>query len=248
MNEKKLMNFLQVIDDMDVEIACVNETWFDQKEGVFTKKIKDAGFEPHHAYRDGKRGGGVAIIYKSQLTVKEGNASTSGYESFEYAYITITLKSKQKVVILCIYRKQEVTFSIFTEELSSLVEKLLFGGDALLVVGDFNVWVECEDDRNGKELTTLMGSFGLNQLVLEPTHREGHTLDQVYVNEFQLNVEHHVIHDTLGITTDHFPIILELPQGNTQNRQKTVIYRNLKNVDMDEFRKELSDRYRTILD
>ena len=66
MNEKKLMNFLQVIDDMDVEIACVNETWFDQKEGVFTKKIKDAGFEPHHAYRDGKRGRGVAIIYKSR--------------------------------------------------------------------------------------------------------------------------------------------------------------------------------------
>ena len=248
LNENKLQNFLQVIDDMDVEIACVNETWFDRKNGVFTKKIKDAGFEPHHAYRDGKRGGGVAVLYKSELTVKEGNASTSEYESFEYAYITVTLKSKQKVVILCIYRKQEVSFSLFIEEFSSLGEQLIFGGDALLVVGDFNVWVEVEDNRNGKELTTLMSSLGLNQQVLEPTHREGHTLDHVYVNEFQLNVEHQVIHDTLGITTDHFPIILELPQGNTQNKQKTVHYRKLKNVDMDAFRNDLQDRYRTIVD
>ena len=43
LNENKLQNFLQVIDDMDVEIACVNETWFDRKEGVFTKNIKEAG-------------------------------------------------------------------------------------------------------------------------------------------------------------------------------------------------------------
>ena len=43
-------------------IACVTETWFDSKEGKFTATIKKAGFEITHAYRENKRGGGVAIM------------------------------------------------------------------------------------------------------------------------------------------------------------------------------------------
>ena len=64
LNDEKLSNYLQVLEDNNIMIACITETWFDSKEGKFTATIKNAGFEITHAHRENKRGGGVAIIYK----------------------------------------------------------------------------------------------------------------------------------------------------------------------------------------
>ena len=68
-NAEKLSSFLQIMDDQKIGIACITETWFDRKNGPFTKTIRDAGFEINHAFRENKRGGGSAIIYKKELSV-----------------------------------------------------------------------------------------------------------------------------------------------------------------------------------
>ena len=71
-NEEKLNNFIQILDDKNISIACVTETWFDRKTGTFSKAIKDAGFKINHDFRPNKRGGGCAIMYKRNLTIKKG--------------------------------------------------------------------------------------------------------------------------------------------------------------------------------
>ena len=96
MNEEKLQNFLQIIEDERVDVACVCESWFDAKSGKFSKLIKDCGFDLHHTYREGKRGGGVAIMYKKDLLVKEGGASTTQYQSLDYASITLYVIVEKK--------------------------------------------------------------------------------------------------------------------------------------------------------
>ena len=80
---------MQVLDDNDIQIACLCETWFDSDNGKYTKAIKDAGYEIKHCCRKNKGGGGTAIIYNSSLKVKPGDASESKYESFEYSYIKL---------------------------------------------------------------------------------------------------------------------------------------------------------------
>ena len=240
LNESKLQNFLQILDEINVSIACVVETWFDSESGPFSRRIKEAGYELHHAYREGKKGGGVAILYKKKMKVKKGGACSSQNSSFEYAYITVSMNSNKKLVIICIYRKQEVAFTIFHDELSKFIEKIVFKGDAIMVVGDFNVWVDVEDDMNGKDLLKIMNSYGLNQQVVYPTHRGGHTLDQIYVNEFQLNIEYSVRDDIYGVTTDHSPLLIELPSTETQQNSRKIQYRNLKNVNIEEFKEDLS--------
>ena len=89
LNEEKLENFMQIIQDNNITIACVTESWFDSKNGTFSQTIKRYGYELHHSFREGKRGGGVAILYKKQFMVKEGGASSSQYASFEYSYLTL---------------------------------------------------------------------------------------------------------------------------------------------------------------
>ena len=112
LSETKLQNVLQILKDNDVGIACICETWFDSSKGTFTSTIKRNGYEPFHAHREGKRGGGVAIIYRKQLAVKDGEASTTVYVSFEYSYVLLTLQSKRKLLLLCLYRKQEISFTM----------------------------------------------------------------------------------------------------------------------------------------
>ena len=51
-NEEKLLNFLHIIEDMDIKIACVCETWFDTQKGVFSRLIKEFDYELHHAHRE----------------------------------------------------------------------------------------------------------------------------------------------------------------------------------------------------
>ena len=96
LNETKLRNFLCILEDMNIDVSCVTETWFDAKAGPFSKVIKDSGYEIHHAHREKTRGGGAAIIYKRDLEVKEEEASSSQYSSFEFASVTLTLHCSQK--------------------------------------------------------------------------------------------------------------------------------------------------------
>ena len=244
LNEQKLSNFLQVLEDQNFQIACITETWFDSQNGKFTAAIKNAGFKLIHSYREDKRGGGTAIMYRSQLKVKKGEESSSKYESFEFCYIIVSYDSAN-LILVCIYRKQEVQFKTFCKEFELFMDKLSERVEELLVVGDFNVWADAVDDPDTKSLMTLMNAYGLTQIVSEPTHREGHTLDHIYVNPHGMTLEHTVHNDTFNISTDHYPCIVKLPGCSQEVRNETVSLRKLKNVDMSVFRtkiKEIADR------
>ena len=93
LNEEKLNNLLQILDDRQIGIACITETWFDRKSGTFSKAIREAGYKLHHSFREDKRGGGCAIMYRTKLAIKKGKASKSEYGSFEYACVHLAIKS-----------------------------------------------------------------------------------------------------------------------------------------------------------
>ena len=246
-NETKLQNFLQIIEDLYIEVACICESWFDSKNGFFSKMIKDAGYELHHAHREDKRAGGVAIMYKKHLSIKEEDASTTQFVSFEYVSIKLTVQHRIKLILVCLYRKQEISFNIFQEELSLFLDRMLLKADSLLFVGDFNVWIDMENDKNADHLRTIMNACGMNQQVAQSTHRCGHTLDHIYFNEFQITVEHQVITDNLGLTTDHFPIVIKLPSNKTNEKKRTTQFRKLNNINMNAFRTDLQNSCDTLM-
>ena len=240
-NAEKLSSFLQIMDDQKIGIACITETWFDRKNGPFTKTIRDAGFEINHAFRENKRGGGSAIIYKKELSVKKGEASSSDYLSFEYSCVTLSLNVGKKMNLVSLYRKQEIAFKLFHEELTSFMDKLMKYCSCVLICGDFNVWADDEQDKDTMLLTDLMNAHGLVQRVGEPTQRSGHTLDHIYLNPYQLQCPHCVLTDDLGLTTDHNPIIVDIPSGRVEDKTRIVHYRKLKDIDLNVLRQDLQN-------
>ena len=106
---------LQYMEDKDIQISCISETWFDAQKGKFTAKIKDAGYEIVHANRDDRGGVGVAIMYRKELQVKLGEYSTTRYSSFEFAQCTVQT-SRTKVLLLAVCRLQEISYKTFCVE------------------------------------------------------------------------------------------------------------------------------------
>ena len=91
-NEEKLILYLQSLNDMNIDVALIDESCFDSGAGLFSKRIKELGYCLFHDFRTEKRGGGVAILYKNHLSVKEGEVSVCHYASFEFASILLRLR------------------------------------------------------------------------------------------------------------------------------------------------------------
>ena len=161
LNPEKLQSLLQVLEDNNIQIGCINETWFDSHKGVFTTAIKNAGYGIAHSFREEKRGGGTAIIYKNNLKVKPGKTSSTRFESFEFSYVYLTLKMT-KILLLNVYRKQEVSCKIFCQDVEKLIDSVFDTADVLMIVGDFNVWIDEEGNRDAKQLRTIMSAYGLS--------------------------------------------------------------------------------------
>ena len=223
-------------------IACLTETWFDSLNGDFSKRIKNSGYEIFHSYRDGKRGGGTAVLYKRSLKVKQGKASTNAFSSFEYSYISTTMQNLITFIV-CIYRNQEVSFSTFSDEFEKFMNHLNLQCQSMILLGDFNVWGELLDDPETDMLYNLMSSFGYSQIVSDPTHICGHTLDHIYINRFQIQLASVcVMNKEKDIVTDHFPLLLSVPAFQVQPLVKKVVsYRELKSIDIDTFKLEFQN-------
>ena len=238
LSREKLEKFLQTIDDKEINLACICETWFDSNKGTFTSTIRNAGFGIVHSHREAKAGGGTAIIFQNNLPVLPGDASINEFQSFEYCSVFLNPDGTRKILILCVYRLQEVSCDIFCEEMVLILERSIMKSDSLIVLGDFNVWADVENNTKTIKVSTIMNSFGLTQLVYGSTHTGGHTLDHVYANLFEVDIEANIEPFTLGIS-DHYPIEIKLPLLNYQKVPNTFTFRDIKSIDIPNFKNEL---------
>ena len=239
LNSEKLDSFLQVLDDNGIHIACITETWFDSRNGKFTSTIKNAGYDLVHSYRENKRGGGTAVIYKNNLLIKKGESSASKYESFEFSYTHLNDKSS-RIILICIYRKQEISCKTFCKEFETFMDSLPDKTDEMIIVGDFNLWADAEENTDFKMFETLMNAYGLEQVINKPTHRNGHILDHLYINQYETSMTFGVMDSTFGISTDHLPCMMNLPRKLQLKEEEYVKTRKLKNIDMDIFKEKIN--------
>ena len=71
----KVDRVLSILFDNNIGIACIAETWFSGQSNTTTSIIKNSGYNISHNFR-GKRGGGVAIIWKKELAKQVRNIAT----------------------------------------------------------------------------------------------------------------------------------------------------------------------------
>ena len=156
-------------------------------------------------------------MYKCGMRVKEKGASSKRFPSFEFSIISLRLSVVTNMIIICIYRRQEVPISLFLSDLETLIDEVITQADKLLITGDFNVWANVQTNTDCKKLSNLMNAFGLEQYVEKATHIDGNILDHVYINPFQMSIIPDVLPEKYDISPDHSPILMKVPMQKPEN-------------------------------
>ena len=92
----------------------------------------------------------------------------------------------------------------------------------------------------------LLSIYGLNQLVNEHTHNQGHVLDLIITSHKVVSpksIEINATDSQMFPNCDHFPVKFELlnTSANSANEKKTITFRNIKDINGETFMQDLAD-------
>ena len=151
---KKLMDY-QV--NCKIDISLLSETWFYDDENYQTSFFRQFGnYEVYNNPRvTDTWGGGVCVLANKTLVTKQNRLHN--YVSFEVVCCTLTVCKPRncKLKVLCLYRKDKISFTLFCEEFSTLLNNLFLFSSPILIAGDFNVPWNLTDNYKTKKLKQL---------------------------------------------------------------------------------------------
>ena len=165
--------------DCNSDIVFLTETWLQSDENAITAEIKTYGYRLLHDRRKDRAkelGGGVGVMVKNSMSSKQ--LKVKHYLSFEHTVAQIRLCNKKLLIVIAVYRLQEVKVSTFFEEFTDLLNDYVISNEHYIIAGDFNIHMET-DDVSSTKMKEIVDIYDLQQHVDVPTHIKGHTLDIV---------------------------------------------------------------------
>ena len=226
-----------LLNDNAIDIAFITETWLTDHANSTTADIKSYGYRIIHDYRTEQKGGGAALIFKLNLLYNPVDLKIKDVTSFEYVIASLTCTSDMKVLVICIYRTGSISKKFF-EDLDNLLQIACLKSDYILLGGDFNIHLESVNDYS-QSLKEVTSSYGLNQIVDQPTHINGGMIDLMFDNSNLLDHSTmHVLNDCS--LSDHFPVICCTKEFHINlKKPKIITTRDLKSIDSTELSNEI---------
>lgn len=157
----KLDDLLNDIEPMQSDIICLVETWLQPGTQMTwpNKQFHDASVG---------KGNGVCIFrphgneYQIVTTIAKPN----------YQMISMTIIKDAPIQLFLLYLSQNASLDEVTES----IKKAILPKFNVMCLGDFN-----QDKHITNSLTRYLKEIGLTQLIQEPTHKKGNTIDHFYV-------------------------------------------------------------------
>lgn len=230
-------DFLIAMDRFNADVVAINETWL--SSGQEACAPAPPGYRLRNAPRPramkGGRGGGVAFYVKKNLRVRfERHPGTDT----EQLWLSTRLNGHH-VIIGTAYRPPWLSLDTFIDSLTESITS--FGKfDYVVLMGDFNVNMIHNTSVDVMKVTQFLQCMDLRQVVDSPTHFSAKSqtlIDLVCTNCRVRDINISNITGSLG----HAMINVSLVLKKTKTVPKTISYRPLKKIDIDEFNRGLDD-------
>ena len=224
----------------------MTETWLSaQGDEAKTAELAPSGFDVKSFPRQSRsRVGGIATLYKSTLgsSITFKTSFDFTHTSFEVVQASITLQHNT-LHFLCLYRpppnrRNNLTDSMFTEQLPDLLDYVNSLPELVCLVGDMNIHFDNPLQSLTKQTLSTLSLYGLVQVINKPTHRCGHIIDWVIV---RLDDDiHRKSTVTDSLESDHYctKSYFNISVSKPSTLYRTV--RNIANIDRPSFIAELS--------
>ena len=234
----------EYILDNNIDVTAITETWLgsDGRDSTVEVAICPPGYRLCHIPRSHGVGGGVAILYKSNLNVFQ--TQCKHYNSFELIELKFYFNSNSTLLLSVIYRpppskKNGYTTKQFLDEFSNFVDDRILLPDKLLICGDFNFHVDNQACNDSTQFQSLITSYGLKQLVGVPTHAKGHILDLVLIRSSDTFTSNLEVNDML--LSDHFWVTFTCAFAKPDIVKKHVSYRNITKICRETFLEDIEN-------
>ena len=229
----KVDNVMMTLKDNNVDIAAICETWLPDKNNPTTAKIKQFGYFILHDFRTDQRGGGTALIYRSNIMLSP--FLVSRYRTFECTAASLKSINGTRIIFLTIYRPGNMC-TLFNKELDELISDTLLKCDCLVLAGDLNIHFDQGGNKLYQQALQILESCGMERQVFEPTHISGSSLDQIFTFSLHGQLQSNIFVDSKNtLLSDHFPVYCDLDLSCERKSIKEIEYRNLKNINQSDF-------------
>lgn len=245
----KYDTILQYLEDNEVNIAFISETWLSNSSVIKSFIHNETNFQIFDTPRINSRGGGVCII--TSKTLKVSPVNTYSYSSFETVSLELDLKNStnfHKITLLCLYRLTEnehstIHFSTFCHEFEDLIYSLINHKYPIMIFGDFNIHLNCAHNPETIKFIDLINEYGLKLVDSGTnTHILGNNLDFGVCTSDIFHYINNKLVDKEEVISDHFPVMFDLNLGAVSESviNKERSYRDFHNIDLDSFHSDLA--------
>ena len=182
-NSRSVCNKTNSINDYivqnEVDVMPITESWIKATDSTTASKLLPDTHSMLAVPRlGGKRGGGVAVVYRKgfETTLLD---STSSKNFNEFEHLDCVIKQGRSSVRLCVvYRPPgKLSGTKFLDEWATLLEPLSVCPEEVIITGDLNFHLQDITDIDACSFLKLLDSFQFVQHVKEPTHIRGDLLD-----------------------------------------------------------------------
>jgi exonuclease III len=146
------------------DIICLQETWIEDDD--ISEDMNIPNYELH--LNSNGKGKGVAAYYNQRLFRPEADIKKPDMQISKF--------TSSSLDIILLYRSQSANFSELNQEIESLTNR----EKPQLVIGDFNF---CYLTHTSNATRNYLLGDSFTQLIEEPTHIDGHLLDQAYLRD-----------------------------------------------------------------
>ena len=235
----KLQSFPNYVQDSNTTICVTTETWLSNDENDLRyMEIPPPGYKIlSKPCNNGKKGGGIAVVYKASLNIKECPTSLQTSEIMEYMELTTNFKGIvcNIYIIYCIPNTSVIQFG---SELSDLMENnVLEDHGHIIMLGNFNIHMDKPEHPDTITFNEFLESFDLFNLTTFPTHISKHTLDLVITSSHRCIKSIEQGH----FLSDHCFIDVTLHLSRTEPLKKQIKFCKLKNINSTQFHMDLMD-------
>lgn len=214
-----------IISDCKLDFLCLTETWQQPNDSASLNDATPPGFVYLGKPRDFGRGGGLAIIYREKWRVAP--VTVQVYNSFE---VTVCqLSGPTPTIIAALYRPPKHNKD-FISELADFLTHLSTVSPNIILVGDFNIHVDDDNNPLTKDFISCLDSLGLQQYIDFPTHVKGHILDLICcsgVRPVDCKADFFPLSDHMFLS---FGVNIPLSKSNPP---RNITYRKIKDINLD---------------
>ena len=208
-----------------MDILCLTETWLTPE--VIPEFLTFPGYNVLRRDRTQRRGGGVAFIYRTEITMKTLMMPASG--PLETLWAVATWSGGLPTTVGVIYRPPDSEVTASLDHLEGQLRKAAGAGRPLFTLGDFNFNVLNAAAPGTRRYLDLICELNLAQLIDGPTHLHPtpSALDHIITNQTDPTPEASILPDSIS---DHQPIVTTARLPRVRRPAQWRVLRNWRRV------------------